>query len=110
MPKSVLASADATFTLSEGDDSVLVLRWIAGPAAVVLEFTPECNAGVLLLGSIIVYWRELQGRFRESLGKILERLNEVILLVLCVVCSVRFDYGLWVMAFTKAHNPDCTLL
>ena len=34
-PKSVLASADATFTLSEGADVVLVLRWVARQAVVV---------------------------------------------------------------------------
>ena len=34
-PKSVLASADATLTPSEGANVVVVLRWVAGQAAVV---------------------------------------------------------------------------
>ena len=34
-PESVLVSAEATLTLSEGADVVIVLRWVAGRAAVV---------------------------------------------------------------------------
>ena len=34
-PKSVLASADATLTLSEGAGVVIVLLWVTGQAAVV---------------------------------------------------------------------------
>ena len=59
--KSVLASADATFTLSEGADVVLVLRWVAGHAAVVdvggwiLMTRSLCTFLMILCSNELVY-------------------------------------------------------